>query len=227
MRKFSGNFAAPSRSRNRSVAVAIGASPRSTGTTSAILAAICSGCPHCPCTAGARPQAHAPRPASRWPPPPRHPLRPGRCVPGRTHPQDDEPRGEGAFGPFTPGDSDRGAAPGRLDALGQAHRRARVPQVAAPRRTTPPGPGSCDGLRVGHVGPVGFQNSAPAGELGANAARSYSVMSPPRICRRLIRSWAGSTGGRSERGGRRSKARCGRCPLECRAYSSSVWRRYC
>ena len=35
--------------------------------------------------------------------------------------------------------------------------------------------------------PVGFQNSATGPELGFYAARSYSLMRPPRTGRRLIR----------------------------------------
>ena len=37
--------------------------------------------------------------------------------------------------------------------------------------------------------PVGFQNSATGADLGFYAARSYSLMRPPRTGRRLIRSW--------------------------------------
>jgi hypothetical protein len=60
---------------------------------------------------------------------------------------------------------------------------------------------------------VGFQKSEPGGDLGFYAARSYSVMSPPRTGRRLIRSWVRSMTGRSERGGCNWRARCGRRPL--------------
>ena len=38
-------------------------------------------------------------------------------------------------------------------------------------------------------GPVGFHNSATGVDLGFYAARSYSLMRPPRTGRRLIRSW--------------------------------------
>jgi protein-L-isoaspartate O-methyltransferase len=50
-------------------------------------------------------------------------------------------------------------------------------------------------------------------EVGFYAARSYSVISPPRTGLRLIRSWAKSTTDRSERGGRSCSARWGRRPL--------------
>jgi uncharacterized protein (TIGR03086 family) len=51
--------------------------------------------------------------------------------------------------------------------------------------------------------PVGFQNSATAIDLGFYAARSYSLMKPPRTGRRLIRSWKRSaTGSRAGAGAR-------------------------
>jgi hypothetical protein len=44
--------------------------------------------------------------------------------------------------------------------------------------------------RTGHPpAPVGFQNSATGIDLGFYAARSYSLMRPPRMARRLIRCW--------------------------------------
>jgi hypothetical protein len=43
--------------------------------------------------------------------------------------------------------------------------------------------------------PVGFQNSATAPDLAFCAARSYSLIRPPRTCRRLIRSWERSVTG--------------------------------
>ena len=49
---------------------------------------------------------------------------------------------------------------------------------------------------------VGFQNSATNPDLGVYAARSYSLMRPPRTGRRWIRSWERSAGGWSGRGGR-------------------------
>jgi tetratricopeptide (TPR) repeat protein len=61
--------------------------------------------------------------------------------------------------------------------------------------------------------PVGFQNSAAGPELGFYAARSYSLMRPPRTGRRWIRSWARSATGWSGRGGRSWRLRCGRRPL--------------
>ena len=42
---------------------------------------------------------------------------------------------------------------------------------------------------------VGFQNSAIESDLGFYAARSYSLMRPPRTGRRLIRWWEGSATG--------------------------------
>jgi hypothetical protein len=63
------------------------------------------------------------------------------------------------------------------------------------------------------IGPVGFQNSATAPDLGFYAARSYSLMRPPRTGRRLIRSWERSATGWSGRGGRSWRLRCGRRPL--------------
>ena len=44
-------------------------------------------------------------------------------------------------------------------------------------------------------GPAGFQNSATGAELGFYAARSYSLMRPPRTSRRLIRWWERSATG--------------------------------
>jgi RNA-directed DNA polymerase len=43
--------------------------------------------------------------------------------------------------------------------------------------------------------PVGFRNSATGPDLGFYAARSYSLMRPPRTGRRLIRSWERSATG--------------------------------
>ena len=61
--------------------------------------------------------------------------------------------------------------------------------------------------------PVGFQNSATGLDLGFYAARSYSLMRPPRTGRRLICSWEGSATGWSGRGGRSWRLRWGRRPL--------------
>jgi hypothetical protein len=61
--------------------------------------------------------------------------------------------------------------------------------------------------------PVGFQNSATGADLGFYAARSYSLMRPPRTGRRLIRSWERSAAGWSGRGGRSWRLRWGRRPL--------------
>ena len=61
--------------------------------------------------------------------------------------------------------------------------------------------------------PVGFQNSATGPDLGFYAARSYSLMRPPRTGRRLTRSWERSAMGWSSRGGRSWRLRWGRRPL--------------
>jgi hypothetical protein len=61
--------------------------------------------------------------------------------------------------------------------------------------------------------PVGFQNSAAGPDLRFYAARSYSLMRPPRTGRRWIRSWERSATGWSGRGGRRWRLRWGRRPL--------------
>jgi hypothetical protein len=50
--------------------------------------------------------------------------------------------------------------------------------------------------------PVGFQNSATGPDLGFYAARSYSLIRPPRTGRRFILSVATSATGWSGRGGR-------------------------
>src|SRR5438477_11453603 len=55
-------------------------------------------------------------------------------------------------------------------------------------------------LAVRH--PVGFQNSAAGPDLGFYAARSYSLMRPPRTGRRLICLRERSATGWSGRGGR-------------------------
>jgi predicted Mrr-cat superfamily restriction endonuclease len=49
---------------------------------------------------------------------------------------------------------------------------------------------------------VGFQNSATSPDLGFYAARSYSLIRPPRTGRCLIRSWERSATGWPGRGGR-------------------------
>ena len=60
---------------------------------------------------------------------------------------------------------------------------------------------------------VGFRNSAMGLDLGFYAARSYSLMKPPRTGRRLIRSRERSATGWSGRGGRSCRLRWGRRPL--------------
>jgi hypothetical protein len=61
--------------------------------------------------------------------------------------------------------------------------------------------------------PVGFHNSATGADLGFYVARSYSLMRPPRMGRRLIRSRERPATGWSGRGGRSWRLRCGRHPL--------------
>jgi hypothetical protein len=61
--------------------------------------------------------------------------------------------------------------------------------------------------------PEGFRNSAISPDLGIYAARSYSLMRPPRTGRRLICSWERSATGWSGRGGRSCRLRWGRRPL--------------
>ena len=55
---------------------------------------------------------------------------------------------------------------------------------------------------AGLLDPVGFQNSATGPDLAFYAARSYSLMRPPRTGRRLIRLRERSAAGWSGRGGR-------------------------
>jgi site-specific recombinase XerD len=61
--------------------------------------------------------------------------------------------------------------------------------------------------------PVGFQNSATASDLVFYAARSYSLMRPPRTGQRLIRCWERSATGWSGRGVWSWRLRWGRRPL--------------
>jgi hypothetical protein len=61
--------------------------------------------------------------------------------------------------------------------------------------------------------PVGFQNSATGPDMGFYAARSYSLMRPPRTSRHLIRFRETSAMGWSGRGGRSWRPRWGRRPL--------------
>ena len=63
------------------------------------------------------------------------------------------------------------------------------------------------------AGLAGFLNSVTGVELGFYAARSYSLMRPPRTGRRLIRSWERSAGGWSGCGGCSWRLRWGRRPL--------------
>lgn len=59
----------------------------------------------------------------------------------------------------------------------------------------------------------GFITLSPTLSRAVYAARSYSLISPPRTGRRLTRSWARSTTGRSDRGGCHCSDLCGRRPL--------------
>jgi hypothetical protein len=68
-------------------------------------------------------------------------------------------------------------------------------------------------ITPGDQGRVGFQNSATVPDLGFYAARSYSLMRPPRTGRRLICFWVRSETGWSGRGGWRWRLRWGRRPL--------------
>lgn len=71
-----------------------------------------------------------------------------------------------------------------------------------------------EGRPRGWPGPVGFQNSAPGADLGLCAARSYSLVRPPRTGWRWIRSWVRSAAGWSGWGGRADL-----CPLSARRRS--------
>ena len=55
--------------------------------------------------------------------------------------------------------------------------------------------------RLGSSDPEGFQNSATVLDQAFYAARSYSLMRPPRTGWRLIRFWKRSAGGWSGRDG--------------------------
>jgi len=75
------------------------------------------------------------------------------------------------------------------------------------------GTGSSDRPVVtGASGQAGFQNSATSLDLGFYAARSYSLMRPPRTGQRLIRSWERSATGWSGRGGWSKRLRWGLVP---------------
>lgn len=71
-----------------------------------------------------------------------------------------------------------------------------------------------------HLSPVGLNNSDPDGSSHVgmgHAARTYSLISPPRISFRSIRVFAGTPVGSVEKvaasGGRWPRERCGRCLL--------------
>jgi hypothetical protein len=69
------------------------------------------------------------------------------------------------------------------------------------------------GYRRVHVDLRGARTRSLAAELGFYAARSYSLMSPPRTGRRWIRSRARSATGWSGKGGWSRRLRWGRRPL--------------
>jgi hypothetical protein len=73
---------------------------------------------------------------------------------------------------------------------------------------------------------VGFQKSVTCAEQQLYAARSYSLIKPPSIGRRLIRSWLSSATGWVGCGGRRSRERYGSSPVVvpdvCREYPTQV-----
>jgi hypothetical protein len=60
---------------------------------------------------------------------------------------------------------------------------------------------------------VGVQKLATHDEQWFHAARSYSLIRPPRTGRRVICSWLRFATGWVGCGGRRLRARCGRRPL--------------
>ena len=60
---------------------------------------------------------------------------------------------------------------------------------------------------------MGFQNSATGLDLGFYAARSYSLMRPPRTGRRWIRSWERSATGWSGRDRAELAAAMGAAPV--------------
>ena len=111
-------------------------------------------------------------------------------------------------------------APGTAEPLSRsAHSDRRWPGPAATRSPTSGTPGTAATSRSlirprsALPRPVGFQNSAAGPDLRFYAARSYSLMRPPRTGRRWIRSWERSATGWSGRGGRRWRLRWGRRPL--------------
>ncbi len=69
---------------------------------------------------------------------------------------------------------------------------------------------------------VGFQNAATGPDLGFQAARSYSLIRPPRTVRRWIRSWERSAGGWSGRGGPSWRLRWGRSLGEASALAAEA-----
>jgi hypothetical protein len=116
-----------------------------------------------------------------------------------------------------------GTSPGKKD-LGS--RPAGVIMECATGGTGPPGRARVLGRSAKHrlesgvaekmdtaLPPVGFQNSVTGPDLGFYAARSYSLMRPPRTSWHLIRSWEKSATGWSGRGGRSWRPRWGRRPL--------------
>ena len=77
-------------------------------------------------------------------------------------------------------------------------------------RLTNPGGGTVRIRSKDAHAPVGFQNSATGPDLRSYAARSYSLMRPPRMGRRLVRFRERSATGWSGAGGQSCRLRCGR-----------------
>jgi hypothetical protein len=87
------------------------------------------------------------------------------------------------------------------------------PVLVRPGRDLLAGTVEVDETYIGGEEPVGFQNSATGPDLGFYAARSYSLMRPPRTGRRLICFWVRSATGWSGRGG--GDAGCGGGAARC------------
>ena len=122
--------------------------------------------------------------ATRWLP------RPGSCIHGRACDSTPAPEAGAQCGNSARWDL-RGGPPARA-----------VPTATVRIR---------EGRRVKF--PPATRHSAAGPDLRFYAARSYSLMRPPRTGRRWIRSWERSATGWSGRGGRRWRLRWGRRPL--------------
>jgi hypothetical protein len=95
----------------------------------------------------------------------------------------------------------RELTPGRTDLLAEVA--GIFEDMSEGRHDEPPAPvlRACAARPESTSRRVGFHNSATGLDLGFYAARSYSLMRPPRTGRRLIRSVARSATGWSGRGG--------------------------